>query len=241
MGTKLSSWRQQIKQHSFITTGIIVVLLVVMTLIVVEVRLYGTGFAGKTLFDWLNLLGVLAIPAVVGLGAAWYTSQQAKESEANRAQQIKESDANRDKRHQTELQIAEDQQKENAFQKYLDSMSDLLLNHDLRHSKPGEEVRQVARERTLIALRRLNAARNIIVVQFLQDAGLLSGENIVIDFSNTDLSNTDLSGATLVNANLCEADLSGAGLSWAHLRNAHLDGANLSGALQPHLFVKTLA
>jgi hypothetical protein len=191
MGTKLSSWWQQIKQHSFITTGIIVVLLVVMTLIVVEVRLYGTGFAGKTLFDWLNLLGVLAIPAVVGLGAAWYTSQPAKES-----------DANRDKRHQTELQIAEDQQKENAFQKYLDSMSDLLLNHDLRHSKPGEEVRQVARERTLIALRRRNAARNIIVVQFLQDAGLLSGENIVIDFSNTDLSNTDLSGANLSGADL---------------------------------------
>jgi hypothetical protein len=35
----------------------------------------------KTLWDWLNLLGVLAIPVVVGLGAVWYTAQQGKVSD----------------------------------------------------------------------------------------------------------------------------------------------------------------
>src|SRR2546423_15020834 len=33
---------------------------------------------GKSLWDWLMLLGVLAIPVVVGLGAVWYTGQQEK-------------------------------------------------------------------------------------------------------------------------------------------------------------------
>jgi hypothetical protein len=195
---------------------------------------------GKTLWDWLGLLGVLAIPVVVGFGVAWFTAQQAQESEANRQRQDKESELNRDRRHKTDIEIAEDQQKENALQTYLDSMSDLLLNHGLRLSQPGDEVRQVARERTLIALRRLNAARNKIVVQFLQDAGLLSGENIVIDFINANLENDDLSNANLSYANLSNtnlsnthldgADLINATLSYANLSNAHLDGANLSGA-----------
>src|SRR6516162_3059436 len=50
----------------------------------------------KTLWDWLGLLGILAIPVVVGFGVALFTAQQAKESEANR-----------EKRHQTDLEIAE--------------------------------------------------------------------------------------------------------------------------------------
>jgi hypothetical protein len=35
-----------------------------------------TGFSNKTLWDWLQLLGVLAIPVVVALGAAWFTRTQ---------------------------------------------------------------------------------------------------------------------------------------------------------------------
>jgi hypothetical protein len=41
-------------------------LVVVIALIFLEVRSYGTGFTGKTLWDWLNLAGMLAIPVVVG-------------------------------------------------------------------------------------------------------------------------------------------------------------------------------
>ena len=36
---------------------------------------------GKGLWDWLNLLGVFAIPVVVGFGVAWYTVQQGKATE----------------------------------------------------------------------------------------------------------------------------------------------------------------
>jgi hypothetical protein len=56
-------------------------LVVVIALIFLEVRSYGTGFTGKTLWDWLNLAGMLAIPVVVGLGTLWFTRQQAKVSD----------------------------------------------------------------------------------------------------------------------------------------------------------------
>src|SRR6059058_541946 len=95
------------KQHPFITVGIVVVILTIIacTLAVLMFGWDWTGFTGgesniititssskgvitaiemqpgKVLWDWLNLIGVLAIPAVVGLGAAWYTTQQGKVSE----------------------------------------------------------------------------------------------------------------------------------------------------------------
>ncbi len=53
-----------------------IILVVAMALIIIEIRVYGTGFTGKTLWDWLQLLGVLAIPIVVGFGAAWFTRIQ---------------------------------------------------------------------------------------------------------------------------------------------------------------------
>ena len=51
MGAMFRTWWQKIKQHSFIATVIFVVSVLLVALIVVEVRLYGTGFAGKTLWD----------------------------------------------------------------------------------------------------------------------------------------------------------------------------------------------
>jgi hypothetical protein len=41
-------------------------------------RLWGwTGFGETKLWDWLQLLGTLAIPVVVAEAAAWFSSQQA--------------------------------------------------------------------------------------------------------------------------------------------------------------------
>jgi|GEM_PF-5686617 len=47
--------------------GIIAVLVVVIALIFVEARVYGTGFAGKTLWDWLQLLIIPLVLAVAAL------------------------------------------------------------------------------------------------------------------------------------------------------------------------------
>jgi hypothetical protein len=71
---------------------------------------------GKALWDWLPLLGILAIPVVVG----WFTFQQGRASDAKRKQQ-----------HETDLKIAADQQKEGALQAHLDSMSGSILEKNL--------------------------------------------------------------------------------------------------------------
>ncbi len=183
-----------------------------------------TGFAHKTLWDWLQLLAALAVPFVVTILGLYFTQQITQ-------QQTQASE----RQHQTDLQIAQDQERETTLKTYLDDMSGLLLNNNLRKSKSGDEVRQLARERTLTTLRRLDADRNMIVLQFLQDAHLIGEHNAVIDLSGTNLSGVDLSGANLSKANLSganlsKANLSGATLSGAFLDYAHLDYADLSGA-----------
>lgn len=112
-------------------------------------------------------------------------------------------------------------------------MSDLLLNQHLSTSKPGDVVREVARERTLTTLRRLDADRNTILLRFLQDAHLIGIQNAVINLSNADLSNDDLSGANLSGIDLSGTILNGALLYGADLSDALLYGADLGGA---HLY-----
>jgi hypothetical protein len=40
------------------------------------------GFSEKTLWDWLQLLAVLAIPLVLALGTLWFGAQQRQMSDA---------------------------------------------------------------------------------------------------------------------------------------------------------------
>ena len=137
MGARFGSWWQKIKQHRVAIGVTAIVLVVVIALIIAGYWFDWTGFngynqvtiahtisgtnagtvtkteeyqPGKGLWDWLNLLGVLAIPAVVGLGAAWYTAQQGEVSEREN----------------------KDNQREAALQDYIDKMSELLLAQNLR-------------------------------------------------------------------------------------------------------------
>src|SRR5437879_4146616 len=157
-----------------------------------------TGFSGKTLWNWLSLLlqilGVIAIPLAIIIGTTYFSTQQ----------------------NQTSTQIAQDQQAEASLQAYLNRMSDLLLNHNLRTSKPGEEVSQVARELTLTTLRRLDSVRNVIVLQFLQDEQLIGGKNAVIE-----LSGAILTGAYLMNTNMSHVTLSRVTLNNSCMAQAH--------------------
>ena len=137
-----------------------------------------------------------------------------------------------ERQHQTDLQIAQDQGRETTLKTYLDDMSNLLLNNKLLESKPGDAVRRVARERTITALRRLQAERNGIVLQFLQGADLIGKKNAVIDLSDgADLSGDDLRGVFLGGVNLSGAHLSGANLTGADLSQANLSEADLHYAV----------
>jgi uncharacterized protein YjbI with pentapeptide repeats len=211
MGAKLRSWwkKERIPQA---VMGLIVALIALIALIFVEVRLYGTGFAGKTLWDWLQLA---IIPSVLTFGVWWLTRLQQR-----RDQQLAERQA------QTEREISLDNQHEMALQGYIDNMSALQLEKDLREPIELEKVRKIARVRTLTVLPRCDGRRKALVLNFLYESGLIDKDQKIVD-----LSGADLSEAELIRAQLSKADLSRANLSRANLFEANLIEANLSGTV----------
>jgi hypothetical protein len=243
MGARLRSWWQKIRQHPFIVAGIIVVIFAI-TAFAIGVIKFGwgwTGFTGgeskvtttiftpgtttatpgttvateqlsaKTLWDWLGLLAVLAIPIVVGFGAAWFTAQQVKVSDREN----------------------KDNQLEAALQSYIDQMSEYLMEKKLPDSNPEDEVRKLARVRTLTTLQRLDARRKGLMLNFLNEAGLIDKDKCLIDLSggiSTNVYGADLEGAYLPGRNLRGTNLSAVFLSKANLERANLTEANLTEA-----------
>jgi len=162
----------------------------------------------KRLWDWL---GLLVVPASLAVGALWFNKLQSE----------------------SEQQRATDREREDALRAYFDALSALLLSkdHPLRKSYRQDDVRSVARGRTLSILRAVDAARNAQVLQFLRDAHLLDEGRHVIDFTEADLSGDQLQKVDLTGLQLQRANLSRAELTEARLRTACLIGANLNEAI----------
>jgi uncharacterized protein YjbI with pentapeptide repeats len=200
------------------------------------------GFRGMTVRDWLQLL---IVPVVLLLIGFLFTMQQDARQQQTENQRAR-----------AERRLAEQSAQNEALQAYLDQLSDLLLEKDLRKSEEGSEVRTLARARTATVIQRLDADGNRNVIRFLNEAGLtkvgrssirllagaeLQGAHLEgTDLGSTDLSDADLSGADLSNADLLDAylrgadlsdtDLSDADLKYADLIEADLSDANLNGA-----------
>jgi uncharacterized protein YjbI with pentapeptide repeats len=181
-----------------------------------------TGVGDKTLWDLLQLLIVPLALAVIGF---WFTAQQDA-----RQQQIE------NQRAEAERELAVQRAQDEALQAYLDEMSSLLLEKDLRASEEDSEVRTLARARTLTVLGSLDPSRKAEVMQFLEEANLVwvppweRRGAPVISLEEANLREVDLNWATLHSAELAGADLSDATLSDATLHDADLFGANLRGA-----------
>jgi hypothetical protein len=111
-------------------------------------------FRGKTLWDWLELL---IIPVVLAGGAILFNRSERK----------------------AEREIADDRIRESTLQTYLDRMTELLLEKNLRTSGPEAEAAVVARARTLTVLGGLDAERKGALVRFLYEAHLIDGDNVV--------------------------------------------------------------
>ena len=185
---------------------------------------------GKTVWDWLSLLGVPLSLAILG-----YVLQE---------QQRKRAD---------------NETKEEVLQTYFDRLSVLLIDRNLialsnklnsnnietEEKELLESSLDVIRARTLSILRRFenDTERKTSVMNFLIETEIigksklnLSGANLLgAQLQKANLSGVDLSGADLSQANLSGADLSGADLSgdyryWTNLCDADLSRANLSGA-----------
>ena len=199
--------------------GTVLLVLALVAFVVVLVGGYvfnwsWTGVSGKDLWDWWQLL---LLPIGLAIGGFVFNRKQS-ETSFKISEQV----------HQTDLQIADDQQREAALEGYLDHMSELLLEQNLASLQSKSDVREMARVRTLITLRRVEKYRKGLLLQFLHEAGLINKDKTIIDLYGADLSGADLSGADLREANLTETNLSGADLSGANLSGANLNGAKVT-------------
>jgi uncharacterized protein YjbI with pentapeptide repeats len=138
--------------------------------------------------------------------------------------------------------LEEQRAQDTELQAYIDQMSQLLLQKDLRDPEAAG-ARTLVRARSAMALERLDLRRRTAVLRFLSEANLLQGLaddspriSLVDTFergvggANLDLRGADLSYASLSAADLSGADLNGADLSSADLDGALLDDADLSDA-----------
>lgn len=199
----------------------------------------------KTVWDWMQLL---IIPLVLAVAVQTVNIQQSRTSLQTSAQQ-----------HQTDLQIAHDQQEEQELEAYLGHMSDLLLTNNLRRSQAGDDVRQVARAETLTVLGQLDGPRKGSVIAFLNNAGLIDAPDVqaadvakgtawtsqvIVGLAGANLRGITFgpplqllsaaslgeSGPQLKGVVLAGVDMSGASLAYANLASAKLFSSNLSGA-----------
>lgn len=127
-------------------------------------------------------------------------------------------------------------QREMILQNYFDAMTGLILdkNKNLKKSKLHDEVREIARVKTLTALKRLDGDRKGALVGFLSEINLIQEINKndpIISLASADLQGAHLMGANLRFARLEGADLEDADLQFADLKGAHLPFAHLQGAI----------
>jgi uncharacterized protein YjbI with pentapeptide repeats len=163
---------------------------------------------GKSIWEWMQ---VLIVPLAIALVTIAFSIAQ-----------------------NWSLQRVENQRAQDAaLQAYIDQISNLLLEKDLRSADLGDTASVVARARTLTVLRRLDPVGKGDVVRFLIEAQLVSsapGHPPVISLNDADLEDARLWGVNLPGAELADADLSGAYLLQAILPNAILVGAELRAA-----------
>ena len=220
------------------------VLVGLLVLILYEGNVSSPWWEGARDRDFWAYLKLLIVPAAIGIGAAVLNLMQMERArKAEAAQQARDRVAQEASR-QRELEVEHQRAQDEALHAYLDQIGQLLLDKDRPLLKSatasevptetdGEEVRTLARARTLTVLPRLNGKRKRSILQFLYESRLIIKGHVVValrgaDLTAADLRATNLSAAHLSRTDLRDANLSLANLSGADLRDADLRAANLS-------------
>lgn len=187
-----------------------------------------SGFGPKTLWDWLQLLG---IPILLALGG--FIINRAAEQRDRQRNEAQERLA---------VATQEGRERSNALQSYLSSISQLLLDAQSRQVIYTPEFQAIVRAQTASVILQLGAdtQRKALVFHFLSDSRMTASGNIPLvlrgvnmrgaDLNNLDLSAIDLTGAILNGTLMRFTQLTGTLLIGANMRNADLSGADLSGA-----------
>jgi len=203
-------------------------------------------------------MGLLLAPATLASLGFWFQHLQTKAKEAKESADKKAADAKAKADQEATAYQAEqvreraaDQQREEALQNYLNYLSELLVDKQLKQvllsrkeksedeaatsttvspSIDAEAALNVIKARTLSLLRMFDQdiPRKASILSFLGDAKLLT--DLRLDLERSNWENASLNYANLSDANLSFANLSFASLSFASLRRAVLLDANLSSA-----------
>lgn len=147
----------------------------------------------KTLWDLMELL---IVPVVLSVGAYLFS-----QAERVRKEKIAAKQSKRDR------EISLDQTREIALQAYFDRMTDLIIEKKLRESKLDDEVRAIARVRTLTTLEQLDGMRKGVLFRFLYESGLISKDDPIVVMKGANLSNVIMAGGNFKNCDLAGANL----------------------------------
>jgi hypothetical protein len=154
-----------------------------------------TGLPKRTLWDWL---GLLIVPAVLAVGGYLFARSENERTQwaANEQRTLDHQIANRQT--ETDRYIADQHSQDDALRAYLDQIENLLLHEHkpLRQSEETDEVRSLARARTLSILPQLDGERKGRILQFLYESGLLDKDNPLLRLEGADLQRVDLPFAT---------------------------------------------
>lgn len=169
-----------------------------------------TGFKGKTLWDFLE---ILVVPIFLAIIAIVFNILSNKNS--NR--------------------IADNRTQDYTLRNYLDDLSHFLLEEDIYQTDDNSPIRQLLRAKTLTALHQLNGERKGILIRFIYHLGLINKNGPLINLSGADLKSINLSGAdhsdnkdrTLLNyLSLFEVSFAGAEMREADFSEAKLSRSN---------------
>jgi uncharacterized protein YjbI with pentapeptide repeats len=229
--SQLSNERKE-RVATFMGIGVTLTVIIVLLTIGGASRAW-TGFANRTVWDWLQLLIVPVALASIGF---WFTVQQDARQQQIEDQRAKQAQQIEDRRAKAERELAEQRAQDEALQAYLSQMGSLLLEEDLRDSDEYE-VRNLARARTLTVLERLDPSRKEKVMLFLIETNLVqrtgdlkAGGGPILGLDGADLSKVTLSSLPLSGAHLEGVNLEGADLAYVRLEDADLSAAQLSNA-----------
>jgi hypothetical protein len=198
-------WKGLLEERNLtlIAIGVSVTAIIVL-LAIAGARRSWTGFQGKTVWDFLQLLIVPLM--LVAISLVFSLQQDARQQRVE------------DQRADAEQKLAEQRAQDEALQAYLDQMSQLLLDRKLLEAEQGDPVYTLAKARTSTVILRLDAEHNESVAHFLINSGLA----VRSEASASLLSEITLKQATLSGANLSNADLSGAYYVFDPRRPGHL-------------------
>lgn len=217
------------------------------------------GFSGKTVWDWLDLLGVPLTLAILGYILQQQERKRAEtleEQERVRAEALSREQRARDEKVAKEQrEIAANEAKEEILQVYFDRLSTLLVDKNILaiaakvcppSEKQGNEQLEITitpEEKELFdsAVDIIRARTLSILRRFEGDTDrktsiirfLLEAEiisKVKLDLSKADLSDADLRGADLRRAKLFNANLTRVKFQRGWLCEADLYRANLTEA-----------